>query len=338
MTAPTSTAPKCSTQHLAAALLRALLLAAVLATGGCTSAPSLITAATESPTPAALTVNHDGLPFRVWYKPRTTDATRGAILLLHGRTWSSRPDFDLQVDGEPASLMDGLTALGFDTYALDARGYGETPRDPSGWLTPHKARDDALAIVRWLKQRPGTQPLYLFGWSYGSLVAQLVVQTEPELLNGWIAFGYPLRDGSATTPPAVASAAAPPRRPTTAAAAAEDFIVPGTISPATIDAFVAQALATDPVRTDWRELEQWRDLDPTLIDRPTLLIEGALDPIAVDAYQAQLFTAIPHSDKRWVVLPHADHAGFLETSRAEFLKVIDAFTSPARTPKPRVAP
>jgi len=35
------------------------------------------------------------------------------VLLIHGRTWSGRPDFDLQVSGESRSFMDALVAQGY---------------------------------------------------------------------------------------------------------------------------------------------------------------------------------------------------------------------------------
>ena len=314
------------------ALFVTLLISFLSAASGCsTTSPTTVIG---SPTPTALTVVSDGHELRVWHKPARAERTRGAMLLLHGRTWSSLPDFDLRVSGEELSLMDGLAKLGFEVYALDARGYGETSRDASGWLTPMRAAADVQATVSWLKQRRGTQPLYLFGWSYGAMVAQLAVQQAPELIGGLILFGYPVRAGSLETPAALRDAPAPPRRPTTAQAAASDFITPGTISQAAIDAFVAQALAADPVRADWRELEQWQALDGAEILVPTLLLEGALDPLAIDEEQARLFTAIPNLDKRWVVLPYGDHAAFMESSRAEFLEAIDAFTSPARARPP----
>ena len=52
------------------------------------------------------TVDADGHPLAVWEKS-AAGATE-AILLVHGRTWSALPDFDLRVDGEDLSLMDGL--------------------------------------------------------------------------------------------------------------------------------------------------------------------------------------------------------------------------------------
>ncbi|MEM1432759.1 MAG: alpha/beta hydrolase, partial [Pseudomonadota bacterium] len=169
---------------------------------------------------------------------------------------------------------------------------------------------------------------------YGSLVGQLAAQAQPELLDGLIAFGYPVRPGVAVTPPELAAASVPPARANTAAAAASDFITPGTISKAAQAAFVAQALDADPVRVDWRMLEQWNALDPGRLRIPTLLIQGARDPLALDLEHARLFRGIDHTDKRWVVLPHGDHAAFMESSRTDFLRVIDTFTAPDRPPPP----
>ncbi|MGZ3464980.1 MAG: alpha/beta hydrolase, partial [Gemmatimonadaceae bacterium] len=71
------------------------------------------------------TVTVDGHPIAVWEK-RSPHARRN-LLLVHGRTWSSIPDFDLHVPGENLSVMDALVARGYDVYAIDLRGYGATP-------------------------------------------------------------------------------------------------------------------------------------------------------------------------------------------------------------------
>src|ERR1041384_3539344 len=73
----------------------------------------------------------DGHTLALW--ARQLPHPKGAILLLHGRTWSALPDFDLQVPGEQRSVMQSLNARGYSAYALDMRGYGKTPRDPSAW-------------------------------------------------------------------------------------------------------------------------------------------------------------------------------------------------------------
>src|SRR5258705_4538999 len=75
-------------------------------------------------------VPSDGHPMAVWARRPATP--RGAILLVHGMTWSTRPDFDLQVPGLQRSVMTSLAAQGFAAYGVDLRGYGETPRDATG--------------------------------------------------------------------------------------------------------------------------------------------------------------------------------------------------------------
>ncbi|MEZ5559410.1 MAG: alpha/beta fold hydrolase [Pseudomonadales bacterium] len=285
----------------------------------------------------AHTVLVDGHPMRVWEKPR---AEPGAVmLLLHGRTWSTRPDFDLTVAGEDLSLMDGLAALGVRAYGMDQRGYGETPRDASGWLTPERAARDVAGVLDWLRGRhPAGTPIYLFGWSYGAMLAQLVAQQQGDALAGLILFGYPVRPGIATEPEG--SDGPPPRVPTTAAAAASDFRIPGSISQRAIESFVAAALAADPVRADWRRLAQWSALDGSRITVPTLLLEGHEDPLALDEVQAALFRSLATDDKAWVVIPGGDHAAFMETPRAYFLRHIGLFLErlPGRSIRPEAAP
>src|SRR5262249_13140613 len=89
----------------------------------CLSAP----AAAQAPKLERFTVVADGHPLAVW--ARRAEHPRGTILLVHGRTWSSLPDFDLQVPGESRSVLAALAAKGFAAYAVDLRGYGATPHD-----------------------------------------------------------------------------------------------------------------------------------------------------------------------------------------------------------------
>jgi len=244
------------------------------------------------------------------------------MLLVHGRTWSTRPDFDLQVPGESLSLFDGLVKMDIAAYGVDLRGYGETPRDSSGWLTPDRAAKDVIGVLSWIRQRhPDLEAPVLFGWSLGSMVAQLATQLNDENIGGLILFGYPVRPGMIENP----ETSEPARTPTTAEAAASDFIVPGTISQAAIDAFVASALLHDPVRMDWHELEQWLVLDGESISRPTLLLQAEHDPLAMSDIHAELFTSLGTDDKVWAVIPDGDHAAFMETPRQYFLSLIESF-------------
>lgn len=264
----------------------------------------------------------DGHPLRVWEKPAAV--ARSRMLLVHGRTWSTRPDFDLDVPGEELSLMDGLAERAIAPFGVDLRGYGETPRDESGWLTPDRAVADVVGVLEWLAARDADAPQpYLLGWSYGAMVAQLVAQRRPELVAGLVLFGYPVRPGIDREPPEAGGF--PPQRPNTPQAAASDFILPGAISARAIQGFVEAALAADPVRMDWRRLDQWQALDPTAVTVPTLLLEAYHDPLAQDDVHARLFVGLDTDHKAWVVIPGGAHAAFMETPRAYFLAQIETF-------------
>ncbi|HSR96307.1 MAG TPA: alpha/beta fold hydrolase [Kofleriaceae bacterium] len=150
----------------------------VIVLAGCASAPapgaSTAAGAAGPPRAAAaapvalermVVTADDGFQITMWRK--TPPQPRRSVLLVHGRTWSGRPDFDLQVPGESRSFMDALVAQGYAAYAIDLRGYGATPRDATGFLTPTRAAADVAAALRMIGDRP-----VLFGWSRGSMVSR----------------------------------------------------------------------------------------------------------------------------------------------------------------------
>jgi pimeloyl-ACP methyl ester carboxylesterase len=265
----------------------------------------------------------DGLTLALW--AREVAKPKGVIVLLHGRTWSALPDFDLQVPGEQRSVMQSLNARGYSTFALDMRGYGKTPRDPSGWLTPDRAARDVAQALEWLAKQKKIQRPVLLGWSYGSLVSQLAAQRRPELISALILYGYP-RDPAKLVFPA--DPPEPLRAANTREAAASDFISPQVAPKKMIDAYVAAALAADPVRVDWRNQQaEFGALDPSRVTVPTLLIQGERDPAAPADAQARLFVGLGTPDKQWVVLSGGDHAALVEDTHPAFIAAIVAFVS-----------
>ena len=264
----------------------------------------------------------DGHPIALWEK-RPTHAKR-TIVLVHGRTWSALPDFDLQVVGEHRSLMDALAAKGYAVYAIDLRGYGATARDSSGWASPNQSADDLAAALQWVMAHsriPGKPSL--MGWSNGATVAQLLAQRHPELIANLILTGY-WKDSD--EPIALApDTIVPLRSTTTVQAAASDFIAPNAISQRALQAYVAAAIAADPVRSDWRRREQFNALDPAKITVPTLLIQGELDPIAPTAFQAKFFARLGTGDRQWVVIAGGDHAVLIENTQPAFVSAMVNF-------------
>jgi len=264
----------------------------------------------------------DGLTLALW--AREVSKPKGVIVLLHGRTWSALPDFDLQVPGEQRSVMQSLNARGYSAFALDLRGYGKTPRDATGWLTPDRAARDVAQALEWLAKQKKIERPVLLGWSYGSLVSQLTAQRRPELISALILFGYP-RDPAKLVFPA--DLPEPARAANTREAAASDFISPQVAPKKMVDAYVAAALTADPVRVDWRNQQAEFQLDPSRVTVPTLLIQGERDPLAPADAQARLFVGLGTPDKQWVVLEGGDHAALVEDTHPAFIAAIVAFVS-----------
>ncbi len=268
------------------------------------------------------TVVADGHPIALWEK--SAREANESILLVHGRTWSALPDFDLQVEGEDLSLMDGLVEHGYTVYAVDLRGYGETPRDQTEWLTPSRAAEDLAIVLEWIsnKQTWRIKP-HLFGWSLGSTHSQLLAQRNPGLISSLTLFGY-WYDGDETIP-ADSEEHSLQKIVNTPEAAASDFIVPGSISQKAIDTYVKMALEADPIKVDWKNMDEYNELDPSKVTVPTLILQGEHDPIGPTEKQAKIYTKLGTSHKQWVTVPGGDHAAFMETPRDYFIHELVSF-------------
>lgn len=294
----------------------------VATVGGLVAAVCLAMPLHAQAPPARHTVFVDGHPLAVWARVPATP--RAVLVLVHGRTWSSRPDFDLQVPGLERSVLSSLAAQGVAAYAVDLRGYGETDRDETGFLTPRRAAADVSAVVRWVAARHPELPApALLGWSQGGAVAHLTAQTPGLTLSALILFGF-------TMEPGLKYAALPvPERPafekTTAEDALSDFISPAVTSDAVRKAFAAQALAADPIRTDWIREEEFNALDPARLTMPTLILHGSRDPgIPIDV-TGRFFEKIGASQRQWTLLPGGDHAAQLEDTHAAFVRAVVEF-------------
>ena len=274
----------------------------------------------------------DGHPLAVW--SRRPARPRGSILLLHGRTWSARPNFDLQVPGQRVSLMEAFVERGYAVYALDQRGYGATARDSSEWLTPGRAARDANEVLAWIVARePGNGPPALLGYSQGSRTAMLAAMRDSTRMSALVLYGFP-QATSAEVRAQLTAMPDPPtleRRATTIAAAEEDFMSPESTRPGVKSAYARAAVAADPVRSDWRGEREFAVLDPSALRVPVLVINGERDPYAARADLGAFVAKVTGVDRSWVVLARSDHAAHLERQQA-FVDAVTGFLSrdPAR--------
>ena len=280
------------------------------------------TLAQRSTPPERFTVQSDGHPMAVW--ARRPAAPRGAVLLVHGRTWSSLPDFDLQVPGLERAVLTSVAARGFAAYAVDLRGYGGTPRDRTGWITPRRSASDVLNVLAWVAaEHPALGPPALIGWSRGAMVGQMVAQLAPSRLSALVLFGFAYDPDLKFVDAAMPDE--PVRQRNTRAAALSDFISPDVTPPAVMEAFAEQALRADPVLADLRADGEFAMLDPAKVTVPTLVLFGARDPSVPHADAGKFFARLATPDKQMVSLPGADHAAQLEDTHDAWIAAVSAF-------------
>lgn len=267
----------------------------------------------------------DGHRIVVW--GRAPPSPRAVVLWIHGRTWSARPDFDLHAPDATTSTLAQLAARGIAAYAIDLRGYGDTPRDSSGWITPHRATLDLAATLEVLILRHPEQPRPVAaGWSLGALSAHRVAVLRPDLVSGIVLYGHPRPVGHHHTRGEDEELDARPRQqPTTAADARADFQTAGAVDPWVVDAFVEAALERDPVKADWRRMSEFDDIDLSAFRGPILFIQGEHDPYAPLEQQSDWMVNSRGRSRAWVVLPNADHAAHLENARDAFVEAVAAF-------------
>lgn len=118
---------------------------------------------------------------------------RGVVQLLHGVGEHA---------GRYAALAAALTEAGFTVYADDHRGHGRTgmgqwgDRHKLGKLGPggHPAAVDALwQFTELIRAENPDLPLVLLGHSWGSFLAQILVNRHPEAYDAVVLSGSALR-------------------------------------------------------------------------------------------------------------------------------------------------
>ena len=292
----------------------------------------------------------DGHPLTLYsLSSRPPSPASAPLLLLHGRTWSSLPVYNLTpslstIKSFPATVT---------PYMMDFRGFGLTKPDSSMCVTPEKCAMDVKAALDWIREyhmrelnvqqqeelggseggdcdpcKPS-----LLGWSQGALVAHLTAQKYPSHLNKLVLFGS-LYDKSKVYP---RSPIFQPNngdghsrnlihRNNTVEETLSDFTVEDSISLEVAMKFSKVCMKTDPVKCLWTNLHEFNDLRPAKLTSPTLIIGGRHDPYSPENKVIDLFVGIEGGDKSWVCLGGSDHAShLLEGVKERWMKAVCGF-------------
>jgi pimeloyl-ACP methyl ester carboxylesterase len=281
----------------------------------------------------------DGLRIYLWEKhaagsKRTFAKTGKVVLLVHGGTWSGRPDFDLQV--RDYSLMDFLARNGYDVWAIDIHGYGHSDKTDKDWSGFDSAATDIHAAVEYITRLRGVGELDLLGWSAGTLRAGLYAMQHSGRVQKLILYA-PCWKGAPEYLDRVRRRIENGGQPltqyrtNTSEAARSDFVAGELASHPqyeedVVATYVDQALKTDPQSPNaFVDYAKLPILDPARITMPTMIIFGQYDYFASEEDLLPFFSQLGTRDKQFVLLPHGGHALLLEKDHRRFQHEVLSF-------------
>lgn len=97
------------------------------------------------------------------------------------------------------SWMDDYAKKGFDTWAMDFRGFGQSTRPaamdvPAVKNKPVVSHEDGLAdltaVVNYIKRARHVDKIDIVGWSWGGVVGAEYAATKPENVNKLVLYGF----------------------------------------------------------------------------------------------------------------------------------------------------
>jgi pimeloyl-ACP methyl ester carboxylesterase len=281
----------------------------------------------------------DGLRIYLWEKHATGledsfGVTGKVALLVHGGTWSGRPDFDLQI--RDYSLMDFLAKNSYDVWAIDIHGYGHSDKTDKDWSGVQSAAADIDAAVEYITKLRDVDKIDLLGWSAGTQRAGLYAMQHPKRVAKLILYA-PHWKGTAGYRDRVRKRIDNGGKPlgqyrrNTEAAARSDF-VEGELArhpqfeEDVVALYVKEALQTDPKSPNaFVDNANLPILDPLQITVPTMVIFGEYDYAADERDLLPFFSQLKTRDKQYVFLPHGGHALMLEKDHRRFQQQVLSF-------------
>ena len=119
-----------------------------------------------------------------------TFTNQNIVLFVHGATFPSTPDFDLEY--KDYSWADWMAQRGYVVYMFDKRNYGfstrekamdEPPQSNKPVTRSYLAIRDIGAVVDHIRAKHKVQKVTLIGWSWGAMTAGYYTSLHSEKVN-----------------------------------------------------------------------------------------------------------------------------------------------------------
>lgn len=287
---------------------------------------------------------------------RTAGKDNKVLLFLHGGTFPGTVAFDL--DYEDVSMMRHFAKLGWDTFALDLQGYGQSTRPPimdepdkypdsKAPISLEVTVDDVGRAVDFIRDLRGVDKVHLLGWSSAAMaeapryaiqepdkVAKLILYATNYLGKGKSAEERRQQDAKREAEKNRYGNPSDLQR-WVKLGTKEEYLIPGAF-----EAYAQAHLASDPksaelggrVRAPWGRFIGWPEphFDAGSIQVPTLVIRGESDTLATREDNQQLLDDLGSTVKAYVEIEQAGHMIQFEKNNQAFYRAIAEFLEPTQ--------
>jgi pimeloyl-ACP methyl ester carboxylesterase/heme-degrading monooxygenase HmoA len=272
------------------------------------------------------------------------------VLFIHGASFPSSLAAGFRMNDY--SWMDHLNEEGYETFALDFIGYGNSDRYPEMQKnTPagqplgraYEIVEDIDRAINYILRFRNISQVSIIAHSWGGTVAALYATQHPEKIKSLILFATPVASASQsevkvdTTLERYEVMTAENR-----VKAMIDLTPQGQTCPLESELFSTWKqdwIASDPLsrngevtfpsgwKADLLDLQHGKTyLDPSKVTVPTLLIRGEWDEFPTNEDAGRMFRALTNaSHKKYVVIERSTHVMHLEKNRVQLYKEVSSF-------------
>ena len=286
-----------------------------------------------------------------YYEPKPEHT----VLFLHGATFPGIATFDLAING--FSWMDYLARRGYDVYALDIRGYGQSTKlpemsQPAEGQPPivdsEAALRDVSKTVEYILSRRGLDKLTIIGWSWGATLAGSYAANAPNKIYKMVLYSPPWLSEQPAAADAVAQLGAwrnvplflvrerwghnlpdKERKELASDEAKQAWMAALTATSGGEAALkVPNGAVADALKTWGAGKPAWR---PERISAPTMVVQGEWDSDTPPAMGLSVFAHLTGtSARRYVLIGEGTHLLLLEKNRRQLFQAVLGFLEEQR--------